>query len=548
MSTIVIVDPRPQGRARLAALAASVDGVTRVKSFDGAAGALPWVAENGPDLVIAHHGKRAEDGAEFVRRLRRLPTCSDLPVVVVTPHGDGDARYVAFKAGATDFLLSPVDDREFKARVGNLLMLRAQERVVGGQGRFEERDAAIRVHPWHRALPETEEMLRRVIDTVPAMICASDRAGRLVFVNRQMAARWGPPSELLGQFVEDIMPGDSGGREQRLNAKVLDGKETLPSYEEAITFPDGRGCYCLTTKAPLFDSRGEVTSVVTISLDITARKQAEEELRRARDSAEMANRAKTEFLATMSHELRTPLNAVMGFSEAMMKEIFGPLGDARYREYAGNIKESGEHLLNLISDLLDVSKAGDYKIKLAEKKLDVAATIASSINLVRQRADGPDVEIVVNVPKNLPCLKADERRLKQVLINLLTNALKFTPKGGRVEIVADQSKTHGIRIEIADTGIGMAAADLPVALAPFGQLNADPLTKKHAGTGLGLPLSIGLMELHGGKLDIASEVGVGTRVTLEFPPERTSRPEHRERRRRPVRGAGNGRGPARKAP
>ena len=238
-------------------------------------------------------------------------------------------------------------------------------------------------------------------------------------------------------------------------------------------------------------------------------------VQRAKDEAESASRSKSEFLANMSHELRTPLNAIIGFSDVMAGEKFGPLGNERYVQYVHDVGDSGRHLLSLINDVLDISKVEYGKLDLHEEAVDLAEIIDGSIRLMRQRAEAAQIALTADVEASLPQLWADERRLKQVVLNLLSNAVKFTPAGGSVSVRAFAGK-DGLRFAVRDTGIGMDAAGIELALRPFGQVDSS-LARKYSGTGLGLPLSKAIAELHGGTLEIASRPGEGTDVTVAFP-------------------------------
>ena len=239
---------------------------------------------------------------------------------------------------------------------------------------------------------------------------------------------------------------------------------------------------------------------------------------RAKEAAEFANRAKTEFLANMSHELRTPLNAILGFSEVIAGEMFGPVGTAQYVDYARDIHASGEHLLDLINDVLDLAKLEAGKLELHESDVALSAIIDQCVALVRGRAQSGRVTLHVEVPQGLPALRADARALKQVLLNLLSNAIKFTPDGGTVTAAISEEK-NGIAIAICDTGIGMSPADIAVALSPFGQVDSE-LARKHQGTGLGLPITRSLVRLHGGDITIESTPGKGTTIAAHFPKAR----------------------------
>jgi PAS domain S-box-containing protein len=256
-----------------------------------------------------------------------------------------------------------------------------------------------------------------------------------------------------------------------------------------------------------------------IFLDVTERHYALAALRAAKEEAELANRIKSEFLASMSHEIRTPLNAIMGFAEVIEKQIFGPVGEPRYQEYSSDIHASGVHLLSLIEDILDLSKLEAGKVEFKEDRVDVARVIDSSLSLLKRRAEGGEIKLAVRIAKKLPALRGDERRIRQILFNLVSNASKFTPDGGRISISATVGATTGLRIHVEDTGVGIKPEDISTVMAPFGQAhNAD--APDDTGTGLGLPLAKSLVESHGGTLNLKSQPGKGTRVTVEFPPMR----------------------------
>src|SRR3569833_3051630 len=230
----------------------------------------------------------------------------------------------------------------------------------------------------------------------------------------------------------------------------------------------------------------------------------------ARDAAFEANRSKSAFLAAMSLELRTPLNAVIGFSEMMSGVIFGPLGHAKYRQYATDIRTSGSHLLSLINDILDLSRIDAGEGKLEESDVDLHAVITQSLRMIAPQAQAAGIALASEVAPNLPHFNADKRRLKQALVNLLGNAVKFTRPGGRIQISAS-AQDGGAAIVVTDTGIGIAQKDIPRALERFGQVDST-LARKYEGAGLGLPLAKHFMEMHGGTLALASTVEVGTTV------------------------------------
>ena len=256
------------------------------------------------------------------------------------------------------------------------------------------------------------------------------------------------------------------------------------------------------------------------ALEITARKQADEAMRRAAEAAETANRAKSVFLANITHELRTPLNAIIGFTDIMRAEMFGPLGSPRYAAYLGDVQDSAYMLLQLIEDILDVSKAEAGKLDLTEEPVELRPLIGACLRMLETRAKSGEVKLIEDVPAKLPQIVADPRRLRQIVLNLLSNAVKFTPEGGRVEIAALIADDGGVALSVSDTGIGMSEDELQRALEPFVQLDRAG-RRKQEGTGLGLPLCRQLVELHGGALSLASVPGEGTVATVRLPPSRT---------------------------
>jgi two-component system cell cycle sensor histidine kinase PleC len=271
----------------------------------------------------------------------------------------------------------------------------------------------------------------------------------------------------------------------------------------------------------LKEREGEVTGAyVQLELQNRQIEEAAHDLAEARDAALRANTAKSNFLANMSHELRTPLNAIIGFSEIIEREMFGPLGSARYREYLGDIGRSGRYLLTIINDILDMSKIEARKMELHEEEVDVADLVGECIRVLSPRAVAGQVQVVTEFAGNLPWLYADPVRLRQIALNLLLNAIKFTEPEGRVTIRAGLTY-DGYAVSVEDTGRGMSGEEIEIALQPFRQVaNANAYARAQEGTGLGLPLAKALIALHGGTLDVSSRPGAGTTVTAVLPSTR----------------------------
>ncbi len=390
-------------------------------------------------------------------------------------------------------------DGGFVVTLNDVTQARARQTEIDRQaqilaGTFDAIDEGIVVYDHNRVLIAWNDRARQLLDAPPEGM----RVGMTFDESIRFQIRRGDFGPIADEEAEIA----------RRVARV-----TRPEpYSDEGWRPNGR--YIVTRRTAL---RGG--GWVTLFTDLTDRKHAEDALRDAKEVAEIASRTKSEFLANMSHELRTPLNAVIGFSEIIHNQLFGPIEERRYVEYAKDIHSSGTHLLQVINDILDISKAEAGKVELREMQIDLNGTLASCARLMAPRAQSAQVRVTLEVAPDVPLLTADEQRVRQIVLNLLSNAVKFTPPGGRVRIVAAAEADGGVAVSIVDTGIGMRPQDIPRALEPFGQIDSA-MARRFEGTGLGLPLSRKLAELHGGTLTIESAPNRGTTATVRFPASR----------------------------
>ena len=366
------------------------------------------------------------------------------------------------------------------------------------------------------ALKESEAAYRFMAEEASDIIARHAPGGRLTFISPAVRRILGfEPADMIGKGPFDgAHPDDL----QHIKEVLAEARRTTgaANYTYRVVHRDGHSVWLEThlryVKNP---QSGAFDGAISVSRDITERKFAEDELTHARERAEAASQTKSRFLANMSHELRTPLNAIIGFSDILAREMFGPVGSERYLEYARLINESGTMLLDLINDLLDMSKIEAGKFELHYQDFDADETVTSCVRLIEKRAEEKDITLAIQIePQNLR-LRADNRAIKQILLNLLSNAVKFTNKGGRIDITVKKSGAL-VHIIVKDTGVGIAAHILPRLAQPFEQASTDA-ARSHGGSGLGLALVKSLTQLHGGDLRLESEEGRGTQVTATIP-------------------------------
>ncbi|MEM7169994.1 MAG: ATP-binding protein [Pseudomonadota bacterium] len=364
----------------------------------------------------------------------------------------------------------------------------------------------------------TQQKLDRLDDLtrlVSDWIWETDERLHLTYVSHRILEALGyHPQEVQGRPLVALLSNE----ETTANA-LFDKDARQPFRNREVTMIHRNGslhCFRLSGLPIYHPESGRFAGFRGTAEDITSLRSREQALVTAKETAELANRSKTEFLANVSHELRTPLNAVIGFSEVMLSELLGPLGNPQYAGYVQDINDSADHLLKLINDILDVAKieAGEHRLDM--EKASPYAIVESVRRIIANKAQSAGHRLHIDLPEDLPAIIVDERKIKQVLLNLLSNAIKFTPEGGAIRLSARREIDGGFSYVVTDNGIGIAPEDMPRALAPFQQIDSR-LSRRFEGTGLGLPLSVGFIELHGGNLIMESQLTVGTTAIARLP-------------------------------
>ncbi|MPY76388.1 MAG: PAS domain S-box protein [Alphaproteobacteria bacterium] len=365
------------------------------------------------------------------------------------------------------------------------------------------------------ALADLSQRHELILNAAGDGIFGVDDHGRIVFANPACARMLGrEAAEMIGKDADALAAAAGAGGASPIAATLQDG-ETRHAAQIQLRRSDGSAFSAELMVTPVYRLASNLRAVVVFH-DISNQIQAQQQLLHAKEQAETASRAKSGFLANMSHELRTPLNAIIGFSETMTKEVLGPIRNPRYREYAEHINLSGQHLLALINDLLDLSKIEAGKLELVEETVDFRALLRDCRLLLTDLAHSKNLSLGEEVDPGLTMVNCDEQKLKQVLVNLLSNAVKFTGPGGRVTVSARREAADLLYIAVTDTGIGIAPEQMAKVMTPFGQADGAH-NRQHKGTGLGLSLSKALVELHGGRLTLDSVLGEGTTVSIRLP-------------------------------
>jgi PAS domain S-box-containing protein len=374
-----------------------------------------------------------------------------------------------------------------------------------------------------RRLEEENHELKAVLDTATDGVLVLDRAGRVLSANRSAEALFGYEA---AQFTE-LSFGDLFAPESR--RAVLDHLDRLSRDRSARVLDAGRKAIGRVKQGglvPLYITMGRIEDgdkLCVVLRDMTAWKRTEEDLINARQDAEKASTAKSEFLAKISHEIRTPLNAIIGFSEVMMDERFGPVGNERYRQYLKDIHSSGGHLISLLNDLLDLSKIEAGKLELTFVSVDLNMLVLQCVAIMQEQANRERVIIRTSLPPNLPAIIADARSVRQIALNLLSNSIKFTGAGGQVIVSTAVNDDNEVALRVRDTGVGMSEKELQTALEPFRQISTAT-RRTSGGSGLGLPITKALAEANHARFRITSQIDDGTLVEVAFPATRVLAP------------------------
>jgi len=372
-----------------------------------------------------------------------------------------------------------------------------------------------------RLLAESDRRFRAMFDHTFEFIGLLDPQGRLIHANATALSFVDAHlSDLVGKhFAETPWWTHSPSDQQRLRDGIdRAAKGEFVRFECTHPSADGEVAIIDFSLRPVMDENGTITFLIPEGRDITHLKHAEEAMRAAKLEAEAANRAKSAFLASTSHELRTPLNAVIGFSETIMAEVFGPLGNARYAEYVQLIHSAGSHLRDIIEDILDVARIEMGEVVLQEEPVDLRQALGGVVRLLAPKAEERHIALSLDVPKALPHLYADPLRIRQIVMNLLSNAIKFTPSNGRVRVAAGLSNGR-LALSVTDTGIGIRPEDMEDIWKPFVQADAS-LARRFSGNGLGLPIVHHYVQAHGGTVHVDSTPGKGSIFTVLMPANR----------------------------
>ena len=452
------------------------------------------------EQIVGHHIKEFMSGENIIHFEQTFEVAAEKGRVVTIHALPG----VPGHGSVYGFLVNPMFDE--KSGDVTFLDVVGQPEIADQSMVQRERDDAV-------------SLMTSVFDVSEIPIVVTDHNGYVVRVNDSFIRTFGwDRDEMINSEVASFVTPDERELAVRNHEQFIRNGGRA-SGEMTLIKSDGSIANALFTTATLELSQKRRFQVTTV-MDITLRKQMEHSLRMAKEQADTANRAKSAFLANMSHELRTPLNAILGFSEMMINHTFGPLGHDKYDEYMTDVHVSAGHLLEIINEVLDMSKIEAGRIELDESEIDMSNVLGAVTRMMVSRVFDTDIEIQLNIEGELPNLRGDQRLVRQILINLITNAVKFSKDKGLITITAGMTDHDEMHIAVKDQGVGIPKEKIEQAMQPFGQVFDRAENTHEQGTGLGLPLAKAMVEMHQGTLRLESDVGEGTNVLLYFPPER----------------------------
>jgi len=520
---ILAVDDDPANLAALAKLLSRIDAELITASSGNEA--LAATLDHDFALILLDANMPGMDGFEVAEILSGEEKTRNIPIIFLTAaYKEETYRLRGYGAGAVDYIEKPINEMIFLTKVGVFLDIFTKRQRLGRlldvlEHRVEMQATELEDHREARRTAEDnfgrqKSLFEAIFNCIPDAIVFTGTDSLIVTVNSGFVRLFGYSLQevirratlILLEHPEDYLvddvryPGDTGDGDPRPHVVPYrkKGGEVFPGE---------------TVGTRVVDAKGRAIGFLHIIRDVSDRQRADSQLRRALETAEIANQAKSVFLANMSHELRTPLNAINGFAEILTLELFGALPEV-YRRYAEDIHLSGQHLLRLIADLLDMSLIDVGDMQLSDEVTDLGAIIEESVRLLGDKAQRAGVRVRTRFDGRCELL-VDPLRIKQVILNLLANAVKYAP-GGEILITLSCNGTW-IDMAVTDTGPGMSPEDIRIALLPFGQAERQATVRRFGGTGLGLPLARRLVELHLGRLEISSQPGHGTTVTVRLP-------------------------------
>jgi PAS domain S-box-containing protein len=480
------------------------------------------------------HLLRLNDGERIIG-IDRLPddvapesttrlSVGDLGIAVIARVTDGPRQRPPILAWAlmlSAIAAAAVDSSILRARKRHEMLNLAEGRLLDARAEIVQHQATSETA--ERALRQAERAYQKIFDNAMEGIFQTTLDGRYIRVNKALANIYGyeTPAALIRGLTD--IAGNLYVDPQRRDtfAQIMRAHGSVTDFRSQVRRRDGRVIWIAENAHAVHDETGEVTHYEGTVVDISARKALEDEMHRAREAAEQAHRAKSAFLAAVSHELKTPLNVILGFSELVENETHGELGDARYRDYARDIRLAGRRLLDTINDVIALSQAEAGTIDVTASLVDPIELAETALAGARAAAEEAGLSVDLVTAGDVPPIEADARLLLRCIGALMSNAVKFTPAGGNVRIVVGQTPDHGVQISVVDTGIGIGEAQVSAVLGAFQQGDSS-LGRRYEGLGVGLPLVKAVADLHGAELRIEGRPEGGTRVTLGFRPARHS--------------------------